>query len=349
MSDRIVVFMSHIAEEAGLARILKKHLEKAFLGMVKIFVSSDGQSIVAGDPWLNKIDDALQHASLTLILCSERSIRRPWINFEAGASWVRKIPIIPICHTDLRPRNLPPPLSTLQAVEVSRESGLKQIGQRLAELIGCNQPSVDYNAILNEIEAFEQSYKGIPEIDRTAQAAQFSELKSLKREAMAALRRDPKDIELFEQKLHEIDLVEGLPRGIKVETLNELGLEVTLNSDQGTRLLLQHLLWQIAPTDWPSLSFAEEILGDLETGRHLLETISSILWTWGVQTVEYRRGKEIIQEITKAILEIHGKAVLIRAGQAQKDCKSALHAMVQKAKAENRHDVIDLLDSSIKE
>lgn len=312
-------------------------------------MSSDSQSIPAGNSWLNKIDSALQRASLTLILCSERSIKRPWINFEAGASWIRKIPIIPMCHTDLRPSSLPTPLNTLQAVLAHQESGLRQMIQRIAEKIGCDPPSADLNTIVKEIRAFEEGYKGFHKIGRTDQAEHFAELKSLKREAMAALRRKPEDIELFEQKLHEIDLLDDLPGHAKVEILNELGLEVTLNSDQGTRLLVQHLLWQIAPTDWPNRALAEAIFGDLETGRHTLQTITSILWTWGVQAVEYGRGKETIKGIINAILEVREKAVLTGATQAQHDCKSALHAMLQKANAENRHDVIDLVNCSIKE
>ena len=151
MADKPIVFISHITEEADLARILKKHLEKAFLGMVDIFVSSDGESIRAGDQWLEKIDDALQTARLTLILCSEASIKRPWINFEAGASWIKKIPIIPICHTNLRPSGLPPPLNMLQAVEANQKSGLNQVVKRIAKEIGCDIPFIDLDAIVKEI------------------------------------------------------------------------------------------------------------------------------------------------------------------------------------------------------
>ena len=175
MEDKTVVFISHITEEADLARILKKHLEKAFLGMVDIFVSSDGQSIAPGDQWLKKIDDALQAAQLTLILCSEASIKRPWINFEAGASWIKNIPIIPICHTNLRPSSLPAPLNMLQAVEANQESGLNQVVQRIAEKIGCDIPSIDLGAIVKEI----------------------AELKFLESEEVVALCCESKDIAVY--------------------------------------------------------------------------------------------------------------------------------------------------------
>ena len=350
MADKTLVFISHITEEAKLANILKSHLEEAFLRMVDIFVSSDSKSIVPGDPWLNKIVHALQNASLALILCSQRSIKRPWINFEAGACWVRDVPIIPVCHTDLHPGGLPNPLNSLQAIEASRESGLRQVTQRIAQEIGCKPPSVDLNVIVEKIKSFEESYRNLPEVDITAQAGWDSEkLKSLRREAMAALRCKPEDTLLFEHKLHEIDLLDEIPNQIKVKILDELGLEVTLNSDEGTRLLVEHLMWQIAPTDWTSISLAEEIIGDVENGRQLLETISSVLWTWGVQAIEYGLSKQTVNEIIDAIAEVRAKAILLEAKQAQYDCRSALSAMLGKAKSENRHDIIDILNSSIEE
>jgi hypothetical protein len=40
-------FLSHISEEAGAASVLKNALDRDFLGMLKVFVSSDTESISA--------------------------------------------------------------------------------------------------------------------------------------------------------------------------------------------------------------------------------------------------------------------------------------------------------------
>ena len=55
VSNKPVLFISHITEETQLAEILKEHMGKAFLGMVSIFVSSDGESIPLGGQWFDKI------------------------------------------------------------------------------------------------------------------------------------------------------------------------------------------------------------------------------------------------------------------------------------------------------
>ena len=126
------VFVSHISKEAALAEVLQKNIEKHFLGLIKVFVSSDGASIEAGDDWLRSLREALEGAQAVVVLCSKDSVGRPWVNFEAGAAWLRDVPIIPVCHTDLTPAALPLPLQLLQAVEAGQPSGLKRLYARLA-------------------------------------------------------------------------------------------------------------------------------------------------------------------------------------------------------------------------
>lgn len=53
-------FISHVTEEAVVAAALKGALARDFLQMLDVFVSSDGESISAGDDWLESIDGALQ-------------------------------------------------------------------------------------------------------------------------------------------------------------------------------------------------------------------------------------------------------------------------------------------------
>ena len=109
MSDKPTIFISHIAEEAELAGAYKAAIEKAFLGLVNVFVSSDARSIQLGQNWLDGITDALRNCAAMLIFCSPASIGRQWINFECGAGWARAIDIAPLCHSG-RPgsETLPP-------------------------------------------------------------------------------------------------------------------------------------------------------------------------------------------------------------------------------------------------
>ena len=110
-----VVFISHIHDEAAVAKWLKDSISKLLLGAVDFFVSSDRTAIIGGDRWLNKIEDALRESPVVLVLCSERSVLRPWVNFEAGGAWVAGKRVVPICHAGMEPLRLPEPLKSLQA------------------------------------------------------------------------------------------------------------------------------------------------------------------------------------------------------------------------------------------
>src|ERR1700674_3710702 len=111
-------FLSYIDDE----RLVSGEVQTALLHdfrSLDIFLSSNIDSIAAGDDWLKAIETALLDCSMFLILCSPESIRRPWIYFEAGAAWIRGVKIIPLCHSGLNPRDLPLPLSLRQGVELN--------------------------------------------------------------------------------------------------------------------------------------------------------------------------------------------------------------------------------------
>src|SRR5690348_2355735 len=120
-------FISHISEDKEPAGRIKVALKRDFLGLLDIFLSSDTQSIAAGEEWLKSIEQALRDSALLLVLCSPESIRRPWINFEAGAAWMRGIPLIPICHAGFEVRDLPMPLSLRQGIGISDPKGLERL------------------------------------------------------------------------------------------------------------------------------------------------------------------------------------------------------------------------------
>jgi hypothetical protein len=96
-----MVFVSHVSEEKELAASLKSALLSHFKRGINVFVSSDLKSIELGTDWMDAIERAIKSSSVLIVLCSQSSIRRPWVSFELGAAWMRKIPIIPVCHTDL--------------------------------------------------------------------------------------------------------------------------------------------------------------------------------------------------------------------------------------------------------
>ena len=152
------LFVSHVVEEAELAKILKASLTRDFLGLVEVFVSSDLESISAGDNWLTALRSAMQASSALFVLCSHASISRPWVNFEVGAAWITDVPIVPVCHSGLRLSELPMPFSVLQGIEASSEDGLKRAYALVAQKLRCDVPDRDFSLIAKSIAEFEKVY-----------------------------------------------------------------------------------------------------------------------------------------------------------------------------------------------
>src|SRR5947209_10183307 len=142
--QRPLVFISHIMEEKEIALALKRLVESTFLNMIEVFVSSDPTSIKLGRKWLDEITHALKNCAVEIILASPESVKRPWINFEAGSGWIRDIPVIPLCHSNMVPSKLPAPLGSLQAATATEESQLKLIFPVLAQSVGCTLPHIDF-------------------------------------------------------------------------------------------------------------------------------------------------------------------------------------------------------------
>ncbi|MFZ2147125.1 MAG: toll/interleukin-1 receptor domain-containing protein [Sedimentisphaerales bacterium] len=136
-------FLSHISEEASEARAIKKALEGALPGS-KFFVSAT--DIHLGDAWLKEIDEAMKRAKAVLALCSPNSVRRPWLNFESGSGWAKRLPVIPICHKGMKKDQLPDPLHIFKAVELADTDSCKYLVDRLAAVLVL-QTAVGFNPV----------------------------------------------------------------------------------------------------------------------------------------------------------------------------------------------------------
>jgi hypothetical protein len=126
--------------------------------MLDVFVASDGESIAASEDWFGSIDTELRQSALMLILCSPASIRRPWLNFEAGAAWILEVPIVPLCHLGLESGDLRLPLSLRQGLSLNEPNGLRQLYTQVAKVRSCATPDRSFEDLA---EARRQAAAGV--------------------------------------------------------------------------------------------------------------------------------------------------------------------------------------------
>ncbi len=142
------VFLSHINAEAQLASVLKQWIESSLDHDVHVSSEAEGEQRLA------EIGQSLGKATLVLILCSARSIGRPWINFEAGCAWVNRVPVIAVCHSGCSKADLPPPLGNFPALEltdaISCEALLKCLANHLQKK---RIPRINYDQMVAELQA----------------------------------------------------------------------------------------------------------------------------------------------------------------------------------------------------
>ena len=150
--DKPIVFVSHVEEDAAVASKIKNWLEDNLLEGIEVFVSSD-EGIKPGDKWEERIIEKLKNCSIALIVCTQMSVRQPWVNFEAGGALVKGARVIPLCYHGQRMETLPRPLSSLETLDLSEPKDVNKLLKIIAEEAGLRAPDVDPNELIRRLPA----------------------------------------------------------------------------------------------------------------------------------------------------------------------------------------------------
>jgi hypothetical protein len=116
------IFISFVHEDEKVAAAVKLLIEEELELPDKVFLSGDKTMVYAGDRWRDRITVALKEAKLVVLMLSKRSVRRPWVNFEAGGAWLTDKTIIPCCYGNQQKDNLPHPYASIQALNLKGEA-----------------------------------------------------------------------------------------------------------------------------------------------------------------------------------------------------------------------------------
>jgi len=130
------IFLSHAQSDAEAANLFKSWLLLAFDNNVQVFASSDWHSIEMGMNWYETIDRALHDAALGIVLLSETSIKRPWVNYELGALRAGRKKTIPLCIGKVTKAALPSPFNHAQACDYARGEDRLNLLRSIASTFG---------------------------------------------------------------------------------------------------------------------------------------------------------------------------------------------------------------------
>ena len=131
------IFVSHANEDAVLASAIKTQIDNVFEKKVDVFVSSIPGTISPGSDWLDKILGNLTGNNAFIVLVTLSSEKRPFVWFEIGFSWLRRLKknceIYAICVPPINHGNLPEPLCRLMAISLADEKQTKAFFEKLTK------------------------------------------------------------------------------------------------------------------------------------------------------------------------------------------------------------------------
>jgi hypothetical protein len=154
-----VIFISHAAEDAVLAETIKTQIDNVFEKKVNVFVSSIPGTISPGSDWLGKIIDNLTKNNAFIVLVTPYSEKRPFVWFEIGFSWLRRLnndcEIYAICAPPINTGNLPEPLCRLQATSLGVEKQTRAFFDKLTKQFDMgNLSALEINKITNSLPTY---------------------------------------------------------------------------------------------------------------------------------------------------------------------------------------------------
>jgi len=150
------LFISHIAEERAVAQLLKDFLRATFGIDLKIFVSSDYESIQSGEQWFNSIVDALRSAQMILVLLSEVSVERRWINFEAGVGVGAHAQVVPVVYRGLAKENIGLPLSVLHARSLSDPEDVRALVSDIRRACRLDVKGLNVDSLVSDLRQIDR-------------------------------------------------------------------------------------------------------------------------------------------------------------------------------------------------
>lgn len=156
------VFISWSGEKANkYAKFLENILNRIFGKRTETFYSGN---IESGAVWLEKINQALEESRIGIIILTKESMKKPWVNFEAGAIFkvdTKNTSIIPVC-VDVSFKDLQDhPLRFFQSRYDFTWKSMLQLFEYLNRKLSWEYKTIQLDEIQNEFNKFANNNKDL--------------------------------------------------------------------------------------------------------------------------------------------------------------------------------------------
>lgn len=135
--DNAMILISHDNSDEKIAVEIKTFLEEVFLN-AHVFVA--GRDLMGGQIWINELKKNLKSSQVIISLLTPKSLENKWVYFESGAGFTDE-KTIPLLTENLKPENLTPPMSLLQARPLS-EQGFIALIKDISKKFNQREPKI---------------------------------------------------------------------------------------------------------------------------------------------------------------------------------------------------------------
>ncbi len=169
------VFISWSGEKAKkYAKFLEDMLNSVFDERAATFYSGN---IESGSMWLQKINQALSESRVGIIILTKESMKKPWVNFEAGAIFKADsdhTSIIPVC-VDISFKDLEEhPLRFFQSRYCFNWQDMMELFEDLNRKLGWQYKTIDLSKIKEEFDIFTKENNNLCLIEELLHKNQIS-------------------------------------------------------------------------------------------------------------------------------------------------------------------------------
>src|SRR5688572_29654619 len=129
------LFLSHAHSDKAVAMEIANLIDRVTLQRINVWYSSDDNArggIGAGEGWLASIRARLEGSRAVVTLVTPQSVSRPWIYFESGFGAAHgELEVIPVCVGLDKTGDIPAPLNTYQAFQLSDTTSMNLFLRKL--------------------------------------------------------------------------------------------------------------------------------------------------------------------------------------------------------------------------
>jgi hypothetical protein len=120
------LFLSHASVDRRVAEYLRNRIMSTATG-IDVFLASKPGQIPVGADWLATIKNELEASDAYLVLLTDTSVGRPWVQFETGAAWMSGKPLVTVMAGSLFKDDVPMPLSSFQVLSLGVEDEAREV------------------------------------------------------------------------------------------------------------------------------------------------------------------------------------------------------------------------------